>query len=185
MRFKIAVAALICALAHTAVADVADSAASGFTLKIVTQIQASPADVYKLLVHNVGDWWNSAHSFSGDAHNLSIEDRPLGCFCEKLSGGGGLRHMEVIFAAPGKLLRMSGGLGPLQGMATAGSMTFAFTPAEGGTKLEVTYAVLGYSAQGMSALAAPVNMVLTEQIMRLKSYIETGKPAGGAEPQKK
>lgn len=179
MRFKLALAALICALAHTAVADVVDSAASGFTVKMVTQIHASPGDVYNRLVHNVGDWWNSAHTFSGDAHNLSIEDHPLGCFCEKFSGGGGVRHMEVIFAAPGKMLRLSGGLGPLQGMAT-GAMTFSITAAEGGTKVEVTYSVFGYSAQGMNALAAPVNMVLTEQITRLKNYIESGNPAGSA-----
>lgn len=185
MRFKVAVAALLCALAQTAAADVADSAANGFTVKIVTQIHASPADVYNRLVHNVGEWWNSAHSFSGDSHNLSIEDRPQGCFCEKLPGGGGLRHLEVVFAAPGKMLRLSGGLGPLQGMATAGSMTFTFTPAEGGTKLDVTYTVVGYAAQGMSTWAAPVNMVLTEQITRLKSYIEVGNPAGGPEPQKR
>jgi uncharacterized protein YndB with AHSA1/START domain len=185
MRFQIAVAALICALAQTAVADVADSAAGGFTVKIVTQIQASPADVYNCLVHNVGDWWSLAHSFSHDAHNLSIEDRPQGCFCEKLAGGGGVRHMEVVFAAPGKMLRMSGGLGPLQGMAATGSLTFTFTPADGGTKLELTYSVLGYSAQGMTGLAAPVNAVWTELITRLKNYVETGNPAGGAEPSKK
>lgn len=185
MRFKLAVVALICGLAQTATAEVADSAASGFTVKIVTQIQASPADVYNRLVHHVGDWWNPAHSFSGDAHNLSIDDHPLGCFCEKLAGGGGVRHMEVVFAAPGKMLRMSGGLGPLQGMAAAGAMTFTFTPAEGGTRLELNYAVVGYSAQGMNLLANPVNAVLTEQMARLKNYIQTGNPAGGAEPAKK
>lgn len=184
MRFKLAVAALVCALAQTVVADVADSAAGGFTVKIVTQIQASPAEVYNRLVHNVGDWWNSAHSYSGDAHNLSIEDRPQGCFCEKLAAGG-VRHMEVVFAAPGKMLRMSGGLGPLQGIAATGAMTFTFTPADGGTKLELTYTVVGYSAQGMNVLAAPVNMVLTEQVTRLKNYIGSGKPAAASEPSKK
>jgi hypothetical protein len=185
MRGKIAVAALVCALAQVAAAEVADSAASGFTVKIAVQIHASPADVYSRLVHNVGDWWNSAHSFSGDAHNLTIDDRPLGCFCEKLAGGGGVRHMEVVFASPGKMLRMSGGLGPLQGLATAGSMTFAFAPAEGGTKLEVTYTVVGYTPQGMNTWAAPVNAVWTEQMTRLKNYIETGNPAGKAETPKK
>jgi uncharacterized protein YndB with AHSA1/START domain len=184
MRNNIVVAALVCLLAQMAAAEVADSAANGFTVKITTQIHASPTDVYSRLVHNVGDWWNSAHSFSKDAHNLSIEDRPLGCFCEKLAGGG-VRHMEVVFAAPGKMLRMSGGLGPLQGLATAGTMTFTFTPAEGGTKLELTYTVVGYTPQGMNTWAAPVDAVLTEQMTRLKNYIETGDPAGKAEPPKK
>jgi hypothetical protein len=185
MRGKIAVLALVCALAQMALAEVADSGANGFTVKIATQIHAAPADVYSRVVHNVGDWWNPAHTFSGDAHNLSIDARPMGCFCEKLPGGGGVRHMEVGFALPGKVLRMSGGLGPLQGIATAGSMTLTFTPAEGGTKLELTYSVLGYAAQGMSTWAAPVNEVLTEQMIRLKNYIETGDPSGKAEAPKK
>jgi len=186
MRGKIALVAMVCALANVAGGEVADSGANGFTVKIVTPIQAAPAEVYGRLVHNVGDWWNSAHTFSGDAHNLSIDERPMGCFCEKLAGGGGgVRHMEVVFASPGKRLRMSGGLGPLQGIATAGSMTFSFTPAEGGTKLELTYSVVGYTAQGMNTWAAPVNEVLTEQMTRLKNYIETGNPAGKAEAPKK
>jgi len=184
MSAKIAIAGLFLALTTLASAEVADSSGSGFTLKIATQIHAAPADVYSRLVHNVGDWWNPAHSFSHDAHNLSIEDRVQGCFCEKLSSGG-VRHMEVVFVAPGKMLRMSGGLGPLQGIATAGSMTFLFTPAEGGTKLELTYVVAGYTPQGMNTWAAPVNEVLTEQMTRLKSYIETGDPSGKAEPAKK
>jgi len=185
MRGKIAMAVLICALVQMAVGEVADSSASGFTVKIATQIHASPADVYSCVVHNVGDWWHPAHTFSGDAHNLSIDDRPMGCFCEKLAGGGGVRHMEVVFALPGKVLRMLGGLGPLQGIATAGSLTFTFTPAEGGTRLEVIYTVVGYTPQGMNTWAAPVNAVWTEQMTRLRNYIETGDPAGKAEAPKK
>jgi len=185
MRGKIAVAALVCALAQMAAAEVADSAASGFTVKIVTQIHAAPDGVYSRVVQNIGDWWGPSHTFSGNAHNLSIEGRPMGCFCEKLADGGSVRHMEVIFLAPGKMLRMSGGLGPLQGLATAGTLTFGLTPAEGGTKLETTYTVAGYTAKGMDTWAAPVNQVLTEQITRLKNYIETGDPAGKAEAPKK
>jgi len=184
MRAKNVIALVVFVLTAFSSAEVADSEAGGFTVKITAQIQAPPADVYSRLVHNVGDWWNPAHTFSGDARNLSIDDRPLGCFCEKLSGGGGARHMEVIFAAPGKLLRMSGGLGPLQGMATAATMTFALKSAGEGTSIELTYTVVGYSTQGMAALATPVNSVLTEQITRLKNYIETGKP-GAVEPPKK
>jgi hypothetical protein len=55
------------------------------------------------------------HTFSGDAHNLSIDDKATGCFCEKLASGGGVRHMEVVCADPGKKLVLSGALGPLQG----------------------------------------------------------------------
>src|SRR5713226_4851354 len=105
------------ALAPTAKADVVDSAPNGFTIKVTLQIQAPPKDVYRQLIHNVGDWWSSAHTFSGDAHNLSIEEKPMGCFCEKLPNEGSVRHMEVVYLAPGKALVLSGALGPLQSLA--------------------------------------------------------------------
>jgi hypothetical protein len=94
--------------------------------------------------------------------------------------------MEVIFVAPGKTLRLTGGLGPLQAFAATGTMTFSLSPAGDGTKLDVNYAVGGYLPQGMNTLAAPVNAVLTDQISRLKNYIESGSPtakASDAKPQ--
>jgi uncharacterized protein YndB with AHSA1/START domain len=182
---KLLSAVLVCALAQTlSLAEVADSGANGFTVKIVTSIHAAPADVYKKLVNNIGDWWNSQHTYSGDAHNLSIEEKPGGCFCEKLPNGA-VRHMEVIFFSSGKTLRLSGGLGPLQTIGAAGALTFSLTPEAGGAKMEVTYAVHGYLAQGMNSWAAPVDAVLTEQITRLKNYVETGNPAGPANQQKR
>ncbi|HLJ25288.1 MAG TPA: ATPase [Candidatus Angelobacter sp.] len=186
MSRKIVFIALVCALASTINrAEVADSGATGFTIKITTSIHAAPAEVYKKLVHNIGDWWSSQHTFSGDAHNLSIEERPMGCFCEKLVNGGGVRHMEVVFFSPGKRLVLSGGLGPLQGIGAAGAMTFNLTADKDGTKLEVTYAVTGYLSQGMNSWAAPVDGVLTEQITRFKNYVESGNPAGAGTPDKK
>jgi uncharacterized protein YndB with AHSA1/START domain len=158
-------------------ADVVDSAANGFTVKFTVVVQSTPADVYKHLVHNVGDWWSSAHTYSGDAHNLSIDDKAGGCFCEKLADGGGVQHMVVVNAQPGKKLVLRGSLGPFQTTGTEGSMSIALSTDADGTKLEVTFAVGGYMAGGMDKLAAPVNGVLTEQFTRLKNYVEHGNPA--------
>lgn len=158
-------------------AAVTDSGANGFTVKLDLNIQASPQDVYGRLVHNVGDWWNSMHTFSGDAHNLSIDDRAMGCFCEKLADGGSVRHMEVVYADPGKKLVFNGSLGPLQSIAATGSMTIQLSPAGAGTKLAVVYTVTGYLPAGMNTWAAPVDSVLNEQFTRLKSLIENGKAA--------
>jgi hypothetical protein len=157
-------------------ADVADSAANGFTVKIATLIRARPEEVYSRLVHNVGDWWNSEHTYSNDSHNLSIEDKVMGCFCEKFPAGGGVRHMQVIMIMPNKLLVMSGGLGPLQKFGTTGTMTFALLPMHNDTRLEVTYAVGGYLNGGLGTWADPVDKVLTDQVTRLRSYVETGNP---------
>ena len=164
---------MLCASAH---AEVTDSSANGFTDKVTINIQAAPEEAYRKLVRNIGDWWDGSHSFSGNSHNLSIEERPGGCFCEKLPDGGGVRHMEVVNFSPGKQLVMSGGLGPLQALAATGSMTIRFTPSDGGTKLEVVYTVGGYLPAGMSTLAAPVDGVLKLQFGRLKNFVEHGDP---------
>jgi hypothetical protein len=174
---KMLMLAVLCTLASLpAVAEVADEAPNGFTVKVATVIYARSDVVYDKLLHNVGDWWNSGHTFSNDSHNLSIEDKVTGCFCEKLPGGGGVRHMEVIMLMPNKMLVMSGALGPLQKSGAAGTMTIALLPLHNDTRVEVTYVVGGYLAGGLNTWAAPVDKVLSEQFTRLKSYVETGNP---------
>jgi uncharacterized protein YndB with AHSA1/START domain len=164
--------------------EIADSAPSGFTVRISATMHASPADVYSRIVR-VGEWWSSQHTYSGDARNLSIDAHAGGCFCEKLPDGGSVQHMEVVQVRPGKLLRMYGGLGPLQGLAGAGPMTFDLKPEQGGTRLEFSYTVSGYLPQGLASWAGPVNDVLTMQIARLKNYVDAGNPAPQSAAQPK
>jgi uncharacterized protein YndB with AHSA1/START domain len=170
---KTVLVALLCA-APAVHAEIADSTPGGFTVKFSASLRAQPAEVYRRIVR-IGEWWGSDHTYSGDAHNMTIEDRAGGCFCEKLPGGGAVEHARVILAWPGKMLRMYGGLGPLQGIAAAGPMTFQLKPEQGGTKLELTYTVTGYVPQGLGPTwAGPVNEVLGAQFERLKTYVETG-----------
>jgi uncharacterized protein YndB with AHSA1/START domain len=173
--FSLIAALALCACG--ARAEVADSAGSGFTIKTTINIQAAPEEVYRRIIHNVGDWWDPAHTYSHDAHNLSIEEKAMGCFCEKLPDSGVVRHMEVIALMPGKSIALTGAMGPLQSIAAAGSMKFQLAAAEGGTKLDFTYAVTGYLPAGLNSWAAPVDAVLKEQLTRLKNYIEHGNPA--------
>jgi hypothetical protein len=84
--------------------------------------------------------------------------------------------MEVVNIAPGKSLVMSGALGPMQALAFAGNMRLLFAPEEGGTKLEVTYAVTGYLPSGVNAFAGPSDGMLTEQLTRFKNFVEKGNP---------
>jgi uncharacterized protein YndB with AHSA1/START domain len=161
-------------------AEVANVAPNGFAVKHSMTIQASPENVYEALVGKVGSWWNPEHTFSNDSKNLSIDARPGGCFCEKLGNGGGVEHMRVVFAWPGRMLRMTGGLGPLQGSGIVGSMTWQLAAAKGAagaTSLEFSYGAGGYMAGGFDKIAPAVDAVLGEQLARLKSFIETGKPA--------
>jgi uncharacterized protein YndB with AHSA1/START domain len=170
-------AAFLLCVPSWAAAEVAESSANGFTIKLTLNVQASADDVYRKLVRNVGDWWDSNHTFSGNSHNLTIEEKAAGCFCEKLPDGGGVRHMEVAYLAPGKRVVLQGALGPLQSLAATGAMTIQLSSIGAGTKLEVTYAVVGYLHEGMNTLAAPVDGVLTGLFTRLKNYVEHGKPA--------
>jgi hypothetical protein len=158
-----------------AVAAVTDASAAGFTVKTSVTIEAAAPQVYDRFVHNISDWWSPQHTFSGDSPNLSIEEKPMGCFCEKLPNGG-MRHMEVIYFERGKVLRMSGLLGPLQGIGGSGVLTVNISTAGTGTKLDATYSVAGYSAAGMNAFAGPVDSVFSEQFNRLKNYVEHGAP---------
>ena len=95
--------------------------------------------------------------------------------------------MEVVNFVPGKTLVMSGALGPLQSMAVAANMTIQLTTiaAVDGrasavlTRVDVTYAVTGYLAGGINALAAPVDGVVGQQFVRLKNLIERGNPDQG------
>lgn len=175
MKLHAAIAAIVLALSPSlARPEVADSSMNGFTVKTTLMISAAPDEVYRALVHHVGDWWDPAHTYSRDSRNLTIEDKPMGCFCEKLPNRGGVRHMEVVFVATGKTLGLTGALGPLQNIGAAGNMRIDLSAAEGGAKLDVTYAVTGYTAKGMSAWAAPVDSVLTQQFTRLKAYVEQG-----------
>ena len=167
--------------ATCASADVTDVGANGFDVTIVATIQAARHEVYRKIVHSVGEWWSPDHTFSGDPHNLSIEDKPMGCFCEKLPNGGGVRHMEVLTVMPDKTLVLAGALGPLQSLAVTANMRIALEAGGGGTTLTLTYAVGGYLPNGMNTWAGTLDRVLTEQVKRLKNYVERGDP--GAEPK--
>lgn len=160
-------------------AEVADSSATGFTVKGSYLVNAAPAAVWTKLMR-VGEWWNSQHTYSGDAHNLTLDDHAGGCFCENLAAGGSVQHMTVVFVMPGKILRLSGGLGPLQTVATAGSMSIELKPEGSGTRLTMSYMVAGYQPGGMASWATPVDTVLREQFTRLKNLVERGDPGKAA-----
>lgn len=162
-------------------AEVLQAQANGFSIRLEAPIMAPPESVYSVLTERVGEWWHPAHTFSGDAANLSLDARALGCFCERLADGGSVRHLQVVFAAPGRMLRLQGGLGPLQGLAATGSMSWNLHAAEVGTRLELTYHVVGFLEDGMDPWAKPVESVLAEQVMRLKNLIETGEPGATEE----
>jgi uncharacterized protein YndB with AHSA1/START domain len=156
--------------------EVIESTAAGFLVRNAAAINAPPAKVYTALTDGVGRWWDPAHTFSHDARNLSLDAKPGGCFCERLPDEGGLEHMRVIYASPGKLLRLTGAIGPLQEAALAGTMTWALSQAGGGTTVELSYTAGGFRAGGFRDIPAVIDGVLRGQLARLKALVETGRP---------
>ncbi len=164
----------LAAVAGAASAEVTAKTPAGFQSKIVSEIAASPDKVWAALVQP-SLWWNSSHTYSGKAANLSLEVKPGGCYCETLEGGG-VRHMTVVYAQPARQLRLAGGLGPLQAEAVSGAWTFELKPSPTGTTLTQTMNVGGWMPTGLDVMAGPVDGVLAEQLGRLKRLVETGTP---------
>jgi uncharacterized protein YndB with AHSA1/START domain len=165
---KLVLAAL--ALSSAAQAEVKSSTAGGFELENKFVLAATPAETYAA-IGRIGQWWSSGHTYSGKAENLSLELKAGGCFCERLADGGTVEHMRVVFAQPGKTLRLQGALGPLQAGALAGTMTWALKPVQGGTEVTHSYVVGGYVAGGADKYAGPVDQVLGEQLKRFQTRL--------------
>jgi uncharacterized protein YndB with AHSA1/START domain len=106
-----------------AAAAVVSVAPNGCTVRQTVHLAASPQQVYDALIVPA-KWWSPEHSFSRDSANFTLDARAGGCFCEKLPGGGSAEHMTVVFAAPGKALTLRGTLGPFQGQAVEGALSW-------------------------------------------------------------
>jgi uncharacterized protein YndB with AHSA1/START domain len=157
-----------------AVAEVLDAGPGGFSLVHEVTVDAARAEVWRVAIDEVGQWWNSDHTISGDAANMSIEPVLQGCFCEANDNHVGVVHLTVMSINPNAMLRLTGGLGPLGLMGVAGNMTWEFFDSGEGTSVKFTYAVGGYGPGGLEGLASPVDSVITEALQRLKAYVETG-----------
>ncbi len=156
--------------------EVVDGSASGFTSRNIIRVNADANAAYRVLAENVDQWWDAAHTYTGDSTNMSLDATAGGCLCEKLPDGGSVEHMRVVYVEPGKTLRLQGGLGPLQSMAVAGAMTFGFEasgPSNDATQITLTYTVGGYYPSGLDKLAEAVDGVLRGQLERLAAHAET------------
>ena len=157
-------------------AAVVDAQPTGFQVQETVEI-AAPAPRVWAALGRIGAWWDSQHTWSHDAKHLSLDLTPDGCFCETLPDGGGVRHMSVVFIAPGKSAILDGTLGPLMFSGASGHLVWTLAETGGHTTLTQTYYVGGYFPGGFDKIAPAVDHVLTDQIQRLKAYVETGKPA--------
>ena len=158
-------------------AAVLDASPVGFTIEHQVVLPVDRATAWTAVTDEVSAWWSSDHTVSGDAANLYIDAKPLGCFCERLGDDGGLVHLQVTFVNPAVMLKMTGGLGPLGLMGVNGNMTLEFEDAADGagqSVVKLRYAVGGYLDGGLDVLANAVDTVLGEQLTRLAAHLEAG-----------
>ena len=175
---KITIALLAGLLVPAAEAAVLDASASGFTLENQQDVPVDAGQAWSALVDEVDRWWPRDHTWWGEASRLSIEPRAGGCFCEvDETGRRQARHLQVVFADPGRTLRMEGGLGPLQGMGLHGVLEFRLQPLEqGGTRITLWYRAGGYTPDDLSAFAPIVDRVQGLQLGGLAAHLRA---AGG------
>jgi hypothetical protein len=153
-------------------AEVKDMAANGFTIENSQWVPAPPEAAWQAFVHEVGQWWPADHTWWGDASRLSISEKAGGCFCE-IDGTRQAWHMSVSFVEPGKLMRMTGGLGPLQGMGISGALEWRFAAENDGTRITLWYRAGGYTPDDLSKFAPVVDRVQALQLGGLAEYLRT------------
>ena len=158
-------------------ADVVAVGPSGFGIRNEVLVNAAPDKVYAALTRRVGHWWDPEHTYSGDARNMRIDARPGGCFCEKIPRKGAIEHMRVLYLSRNEVLRLSGGLGPLQDSGLAGSLTWSLKAVDQGTSVVQEYNVGGFRPDGFEQIAPLVGQVLDIQLQRLRRYVESGDAA--------
>lgn len=198
VRSLAAVAALAVATVP-AIAKVAEVSDRGFVVRHMAEVPAGVEETWAMLL-KPAEWWDSGHTWSGDAANMSIDPRAGGCFCEVLPNAaspraaprGSVEHMRVIYIERPRVLRMAGGLGPLQSDPVSGMLTVQLKPAPADgdrTQILLEYVVGGYARTPYAQLAPAVDGVLGEQIghlaARLGGAFAAAFPlpeAGAAEP---
>jgi hypothetical protein len=171
MRF-IAAGAISLIAAMPAGAEVKSAAPTGFRVESRAVVAATPLETY-LMLGRPAEWWNKAHTYSGNAANLRLELRADGCFCEHLPARrgepeGGVEHARVLTAMPGSILVLDAPLGPLQSEAVVGRLSWSLRAVQGGTEVVQTFVAGGYVAAGADKLAPIVDKVLAEQLGGLK-----------------
>lgn len=157
-------------LATAASAEVLSVGANGFEVRETVHVAASADKAFAALLQPAR-WWSSQHTFSGNAANLSLQARAGGCWCERLPDGGSVEHLRVVYLSPGKVLRLRGALGPFQGLAVDGVMTWTVQSTADGSDISVSYAIGGFAKDGFDNLSKAADHVLAEQIELLKKSI--------------
>jgi hypothetical protein len=162
-------------IAAPVAAEVTRTTDNSFVSRNEVVVKAAPKEVWLALITPAG-WWQSAHTWSGDAKNLSLMPQAGGCFCEtipevdepgRFTLEGSVEHMRVVQAYPEAALRMVGALGPLQSEPVTGVLTIVLSKHEKGTRIVFEYNVGGAMRYEIPVIAKAVDGVMAAQIASL------------------
>ncbi len=170
--FRLLTAAAALLVATPASAEVIARTADGFTLRYQLAMESTPDDILSTMSH-VSDWWDSAHTYSGDARNITIDMTPGGCWCETLPNGTDFRHGTVV-AVETDRLAFNAPFGPLNGKATRADLTVTWPGENRGWMVTWVMAVEG---PGLGAYADGVDAVMGAGFNRFTHYLEYGEAA--------
>lgn len=154
-------------------AEVQFIAETGFIVENKIEVDSNVATTWQAFVEEVDNWWPKDHSWWLDEGTFSIEPVAGGCFCETAADGRSAEHLHIAFVDPQKNIRMTGGLGPLQGMGMFGALDFVFQETATGTEVTMTYRVNGINPDCFEQLAPVVDAVQGLQIGGLKSFLDS------------
>ena len=149
-----------------------------FKIENQLQVNQPPAVAWKHFINDIDSWWPKDHTWWGVKSQLSLDDQAGGCFCERTDSATGhsAAHMQVSYVEKHSILRMTGGLGPLQEMGLYGALDWKFSATDSNkTQITLTYTVNGYSP-GNEQLAPIVDKVQAQQLGRLASFINNQSP---------
>lgn len=167
-------AAFACAaiFAQPVSAEVVATGDNSFVTRDTAVVSADTKAVWLALI-SPSRWWNSAHTWSGDSANLKLTPQAGGCFCETIPEDpsadtvtleGSVEHMRVIQAFPERVLRMRGGLGPLQSEAATGVLTIVMSEVDEGTLIVWEYTVGGPMRYETLVISRAVDGVMSQQL---------------------
>lgn len=163
-------AAALSLFAMPAAAEVVERHPDGFTLCFEVAMETTLEDLLGSL-GQIGKWWDGAHSYSGDAANMTLAMEPNGCLCEALPNGTAFEHGRVVSIDPATAVLLNAPLGPLKATATKADLRFGWTGANSGWTVVMTFVVEG---PGLGAYADPVDGVMGGAFARYVRYVEYG-----------
>ncbi|WP_300379856.1 hypothetical protein [Henriciella sp.] len=155
----------LAATAAPAGAEIVAASPEHYELHHEATSSLTPEELWERLIHPE-DWWAPAHTYSGDAANLSLDLQAGGLWREDWDGGS-VSHGSVLMVREGEQLRLDAPFGPLQGMAVKVSWTITIEPDGEGARATFKEVANGSVSSALGQIAPAVDSVKSEAMQRL------------------